>query len=286
MLRLPSNAKINLGLKVLNKREDGYHNLFSLFLPISLCDSLQFELANTVIVKSTVDEFVPQELNLCYKAARALQEYTGSNQGVHILCEKKIPMGAGLGGGSSNAATTLLGLRDLWKLSISDEELHLIAMKLGSDVPFFLQNIPMIVSGKGDILTPFPISNFPFSMILVNPGIHSSTVTAFKKLSRTTTFHTDIPNYSDYSINNSFVLPDTKSTLENDFEIVLFEEFPILEEIKTKFRNFGAKLSIMSGSGSTMVGLFSEPTDSEIVKNTYEQFKRHFPSTYIVHCLL
>jgi 4-diphosphocytidyl-2-C-methyl-D-erythritol kinase len=286
VLQLPSNAKINLGLKVLNKREDGYHNLFSLFLPISLCDSIQFELANTVTVKSTVDEFVPQELNLCYKAAMALQEYTGSKYGVHILCEKKIPMGAGLGGGSSNAATTLLGLRQLWELSISDEELHTIAMKLGSDVPFFLQNAPMIVSGKGDILTPFPISNFPYSMILVNPGIHSSTVSAFKKLGRTTTFQADIPDYSQFIVNNSFVIPETKSFIENDFEIVLFEEFPILEEIKTKFRNFGAKLSIMSGSGSTMVGLFSEPVNSEIVKNTYEQFKRQFPSTYIVHCLL
>lgn len=286
MLQLPSNAKINLGLKVLNKREDGYHNLFSLFLPISLCDSIQFELANTVTVKSTVDEFVPQELNLCYKAAMALQEYTGSKQGVHILCEKNIPMGAGLGGGSSNAATTLLALRNLWELSISDVELHTIAMKLGSDVPFFLQNAPMIVSGKGDILTPFPISNFPYSMILVNPGIHSSTVFAFKKLGRTSTFQADIPDYSQFVVDNSFVIPETKSFIENDFEIVLFEEFPILEEIKSKFRNFGAKLSIMSGSGSTMVGLFTEPPDSEIVTNTYEQFKRQFPSTYIVHCLL
>jgi len=286
VLELRSNAKINLGLKVLNKRNDGYHNLYSLFLPITLYDTLKFRHNDEIIVTTTIDDFVPQELNLCYKAAKAFQEYVGTKQGVQIYCEKVIPMGAGLGGGSSNAATTLRGLASLWEIDISKEELYNLAIKLGSDVPFFLNNTPTIVSGKGDVLEYFPMHNFPYSLLLVNPGIHSSTVSAFTSLGRTENFNTEIPNYFDYLSNGSFQLFSSKSLLENDFEAILFAEFPILEEIKKKLRSFGADFSIMSGSGSTMLGLFSNNNDVELLQSAYQYFRNIYPSTYIVHCVL
>lgn len=286
MLELRSNAKINLGLKVLNKRKDGYHNLYSLFLPITLYDTLTFRHKDKITVTTTIDDFVPQELNLCYKAAKSLQEFLGTTQGVHLHCEKMIPMGAGLGGGSSNAAMTLRGLVSLWNVDISQEELFNIAIQLGSDVPFFLNNTPTIVSGKGDKLEIFPIEEFPYSLLLVNPGIHSSTVSAFKSLGRTEDFTTVIPNYFDCLQNGVFTLFPSKLSFENDFEAILFAEFPILEEINVKLRSFGAHFSIMSGSGSTMIGVFPKEQDSEILQSAYQYFLQKYPSTYIVHCLL
>lgn len=286
MLELRSNAKINLGLKVLNKRNDGYHNLYSLFLPITLYDTLKFRHNDEIIVTTTIDDFVPQELNLCYKAAKALQVYVGTKQGAQIHCEKVIPMGAGLGGGSSNAAITLLGLVSLWEIEISKEELYKLAIKLGSDVPFFLNNTPTIVSGKGDVLEDFPMHNFPYSLLIVNPGIHSSTVSAFTTLGRNEHFNTEIPNYFDYLSNGTFQLISSKSLIENDFEAILFTEFPILEEIKVKLLNFGAELSIMSGSGSTMIGLFPNDKDTKFLQTAYQYFLKTYPSSYIVHCLL
>ncbi len=286
MLELRSNAKINLGLKVLNKRKDGYHNLHSLFLPITLFDRLEFRHNDEITVTTTIDDFVPQELNLCFKAAIALQRFTGTNQGVNIHCEKVIPMGAGLGGGSANAATTLSALKALWNIDISMEKLLSIAVTLGSDVPFFLHNTPTIVGGKGDELTVFPMKEFPYSILLVNPGIHSPTVSAFKSLGRTEDFSADIPDYNDFLHNGSFELFSSKYSLENDFEPILFAEFPILEEIKKKLRSFGADFSIMSGSGSTMLGLFSSKNDGELLQSAYQYFRDIYPSTYIVHCIL
>jgi len=286
VLELYSNAKINLGLSILNKREDGFHNLYSLFLPITLYDILYFEPSSKVIVESNIGDIVPQEMNLCFKAAMALKKATGTKDGVRIVCKKEIPLGAGLGGGSSNAAFTLLGLRTFWNLDISDADLLAIAETLGSDVPFFIKNTPSIVQGKGDILTETPIKVFPYSVLVVNPGIHSNTALAFKKLERTSTFFQSKIDYSLLFSKNVFDLQNSIDEIVNDFEILLQKEYPILVEIKSTMLSFGADLSIMTGSGSTMIGLFSKEMKTDSLETAYQYFKNIYTSTYKVDCIL
>ena len=175
------NAKINLGLEVVRRREDGYHDIETVFVPVpSLRDVLEVVRADEPGLKVYgLSCDVPAEKNLCFKAFRMMQERFGIG-GVNIFLYKNIPMGAGLGGGSSDAAFTLVALNEVFELGLTDECLAEMAAELGSDCPFFIYNRPMFASGRGEILTPYPLDLSGYHIEVVTPGIHISTAEAYK----------------------------------------------------------------------------------------------------------
>ncbi len=261
-LTLLSQAKINWYLRVLNKREDGYHNIESLMQQVDLNDTLVFHRGKGISfhIKPTMD--IPIEENLIYKATMALMGHSGFKGGAKITLIKNIPSGAGLGGGSSNAAYTLLGLNKLWGLNLTKEALRDIASTLGSDVPFFLSSSLAIVKGKGDLIEEIPIKvNLP--LLIVKTGVSVSTKEAYQTLQRGKEVQgqskmqafIDALSRQDYEAMNLHGL--------NDFEDVVFGKYPELSEIKKDLRSMGALYSLMSGSGSALYGVFKSKEDAQ-----------------------
>jgi len=249
ILRLTPFAKINLGLEILRKRTDGYHDINTVFLPITLADELTIEAADTLSVECA-EIPIPQEHNLVFKAARLLQAQCNISRGAKIQLHKKIPTGAGLGGGSSDAAATLRGLCELWNISPDEDTLHAIAAQLGSDVPFFLLGSPAIGSGRGEILYPLSIQ-LPYTMLIVYPNIHISTAEAYSDV------HLSDEATDYHLLFSGDSTPDILRTkIVNSFEQSTFKRHPELLEIKNNLYENGAVFSLMSGSGSSMIGFF------------------------------
>lgn len=258
-IKAQAPAKINLYLRVLNKRDDGYHNIESVFQAISLYDELEFKLVDKGIQVTSSKPEISQENNLVYRTASLLQQKFSPATGVKIHLEKHIPIAAGLGGGSSDAAITLCTLNELWKLNLSNEELHQLASELGADVPFFIHGGTALAEGIGEKLTPWPTSSF--WLILVKPDFPISTAWAYKmlkssnKLGLTKTKNCII-------ILQLALLKNDLSTLSgilyNDFELLLVQEYPIIEQIKQKLVDSGAMGALMSGSGPTVFGIFAQ----------------------------
>lgn len=263
MIALKSPAKINWSLYVLNKRDDGYHNIISLMQCINLYDSLIFEKAEKIELFSNM--MIPVEENIILKAVKVLQEYTCIKKGVKITLEKKIPIGAGLGGGSSNAAYTLMGLNQLWDLKLSSSELIKLGSMIGSDVPFFFHCPMAMVEGKGEKLTPLHIEK-SYTLLLVKPLISISTAWAYREISSKNSVHKDMElTKTAEKINNIKLLYNAlktgditsmKSFVKNDFEPVVIEKYPIISFIKMRMIQAGALIALMSGSGSAVFGLF------------------------------
>ncbi len=257
-LRLRSLAKINLDLRVLHKRPDGYHDLRTIFQTVSLSDII--EIAYTPARRLTIhlDSDIPG--NLIEKAAQLL----GIPGTFEIRLTKRIPMGGGLGGGSSNAAATLLAIPALTNRPIPLERLADLASQLGSDVPFFLLGGTAIGLDRGTELYPLPDLK-PYPAILVTPGIHVSTPEAYKALNRPTSDQLRTTNHEPTTPNVErrtpyWTLPTTPPALWtccNDFETVVFPRHPQLKSIKGKLLKLGADLALMSGSGSTLFGIFT-----------------------------
>ena len=248
-VRLRSLAKINLDLRVLNKRPDGYHNLRTIFQTVSLADNIDIE--HTSSRRLSIELISNVEIagsNLIEKAAEALA-IPGR---FRIRLTKRIPMGGGLGGGSSNAAAMLLAIPALTKKTVKLDRLIDIASQLGSDVPYFLLGGTALGVDRGTVLTPLPDLP-PYPAILVTPNIHISTASAYRDLNRQNA-ERRTPNAE-----RIWIL-DTDSPGEwpfaNDFEQVVFPREPRLESIKGKLRKSGAGLALMSGSGSTVFGIF------------------------------
>ena len=252
---LRAYAKINLGLLILEKRSDGYHNIETVFHKIDLFDEIEFSKSSTISVQSSSDAAPGDETNICYKAARLLQEYLGVNDGVRISIMKNIPVGAGLGGGSSDAATVLRELPKFWNQPVDEETLRKLALQLGSDVPFFLGNSSALGKGRGEALEYFDL-DVPYSILLCNPNIHVSTVWAYKNIT---------PNNSPRSKNlKDILLKGMQKPLQlvhglrNDFEPIVFHEYPEVMRVKEAMLRGGAVFASMSGSGSSVHGFFSE----------------------------
>lgn len=283
-LVLKAPAKINWSLYVLNKRDDGYHNILSLMHCIGLYDTLFFEHSDTIELITDMD--IPLQQNLVYKAAKSLQSHTGVKNGARLVLKKEIPSGAGLGGGSSDAACTLIGLNELWGLGLKDGELKTIGSMLGSDVPFFFGNIagyPMaIAEGRGEILTPLKI-DISYTLLLIKPFISISTEWAYEKISSKLKVQSSKKlTKTEDKINNTNLIynalkardiPFLKSEVHNDFEGAVIEEYPIIGSLKEKVLNAGASMAIMSGSGSAVFGLF-ENRDKAI--NASRQFSSYW----------
>ncbi len=256
---LKAPAKINWSLYVLNKRDDGYHNILSLMHCIGLYDTLTFEASDSIELISDMD--IPCSQNLVYKAAQSLQFYTGTETGAKIVLQKDIPSGAGLGGGSSDAAYTLIGLNKLWGLELSVDEMKNIGSRLGSDVPFFFSCPMAIAEGRGEILTPLEI-DVSYTLLLIKPSVSVSTSWAYGAVKAENEL-----TKTGYKINNIKLIYKALKTGEiallkynicNDFESAVIEKYPVIGDIKEKLLDAGASMAIMSGSGSTVFGLFDD----------------------------
>ncbi len=250
---LQAPAKVNYRLDVLNRRDDGYHDLRMIMQRVELCDIIHMTISNTPGIKVICEkEGVPDGPgNIAWKAANQLLKLTPSSTGVDISITKRIPVAAGLGGGSSNAASVLMGLNDLLGLKLSMAQLMSIGVTLGADVPFFIFGKTALAEGIGEILTP--IERMPTAwLVLVNPKIHVSTAWVYKNLHLTSSadIHT-IPNFFD-------TIAEVCSILSNDLETVTIGSFPVIQEIKDRLIDCGACASLMSGSGPTVFGIFEE----------------------------
>ena len=256
------NAKINLGLNIVEKRPDGYHNIESVFMPIPITDALEITINNSSKIKfssSGIDIPSDGKPNLVERAWMILNEaYNIPTVDLDLL--KKIPIGAGLGGGSADAASAILGLNDLFNVNISEEKLLSLASKLGADCAFFVKNKPVYAEGIGDDFSDFPIDLSSYHFVIIYPNIHVSTPEAYKHVT---------PNASLKDIRAILKQPieTWKDELFNDFENSVFKQYPKIKKVKEALYNAGAIYASMSGSGSTLFGIFQNaPTKEEFKK--------------------
>ena len=264
-------AKVNLGLHILSKREDGFHELETLFQMVNWCDEIKIEcLSRGLELVCNQPDIPTDDGNLVIKAAHILQtRYPDRCKGARIHLNKNIPHGAGLGGGSGNAAGVLLGLDYLWGLNLKREGLISMAAELGSDVPFFLFSPCAIGRGRGQILEPVK-SSIRFYILMVYPGFSVSTVSVYGNLKLKLT-----KRENNISILKNFLLQSEFAQLgaawSNDLELFVFKEYPGLSGIKKEMLALGAKGALLSGSGSTVFGIFDNP---EIAGNAYARLER------------
>jgi 4-diphosphocytidyl-2-C-methyl-D-erythritol kinase len=248
-------AKINLGLNILRRREDGYHEIESVFQQIDLCDAIRISpISHGIEIICSHPDVPCDASNICHKAVRLLQAQTGRNEGIRIELNKKIPVGAGLGGGSSDAAAVLKALNQQWDLGLAQDALRSLARQLGADVPFFLSGRTMFAQGIGDILSPVNLM-LDFIILIVFPKFSVSTVWAYKNYKINLTNSKKNITLADLFLADLDLL-DLTNYLKNDLEQVVFERHPQLNSIKSKLYAMGAFYASMSGSGSSVFGLF------------------------------
>jgi len=258
-VRLRSFAKVNLGLEVLGQREDGYHELRTLFQTIDLADDVVLRPRPRGVRVICRHPLVPEDgTNLAARAAEALRGYAGVARGVEIEIHKRIPVGGGLGGGSSNAAAVLLGLDRMWKLGLGPDGLHRLAVRLGADVPYFLLGGTAIGLARGDEVYPLR-RQLRAHVVLVDPGIHVSTARVFARLDTRLTPR-EKSNSIFYFVSRELEGSGAYRLLRNDLEEAALEEAPALREhagrVRAVLLREGACLAALSGSGSSYFGLF------------------------------
>ncbi|MEQ9442121.1 MAG: 4-(cytidine 5'-diphospho)-2-C-methyl-D-erythritol kinase [Cyclobacteriaceae bacterium] len=260
------NAKINLGLHIVRKREDGYHDLETCFVPIPLRDILEIIEGETFQLDTSGLSIPGQaEENLCVKAYRLLQQAFDLPP-VHIHLHKIIPMGGGLGGGSADASFVLGSLNELFELSLDDDQLEKYAGQLGSDCPFFIRNEPVLATGTGNQFQPLNLTLKGKYVVLVFPDISVSTAEAYagvKPQAPQTSLKTLLESGTD----------QWKELLVNDFESSVFARHPVLETIKGQLYEAGAGYASMSGSGATLYGLFDQEPDLTALSPSYPTWK-------------
>ena len=253
-----SPAKINLGLQILARREDGFHNLRSVMVPIGLCDILEINQqsgndAPLLFSRSGLPLEDDPERNLCVRAWK-LMAAERHLPGVAIHLHKQIPVGAGLGGGSSNASTVLKALNSLPGTPVPEKRMEDLAARLGSDCPFFLHDVPMLMEGRGEILNRVELSLKGHYLVVLFPGIHISTAEAYAAVT---------PSVPPIHLKELIALPVSqwKHSVVNDFEKSAFALHPLLQELKEALYRAGALYASMSGSGSSLYGIFGTPPE-------------------------
>jgi 4-diphosphocytidyl-2-C-methyl-D-erythritol kinase len=264
-------AKINLGLNILGKREDGFHELETLFQMVNWYDEIKIEcLSEGLDLTCNQPDIPTDDGNLVIKAARLLQaHFPDQSKGARIHLTKNIPHGAGLGGGSGNAAGVLLGLNYLWDLNLKLNDLILLASELGSDVPFFLFSPCAVGRSRGEILEPVKTS-IKFYVLMVYPGFPISTAWVYGNLKlKLTKQQNNISILKNLILRSEFA--QLGATWINDLEPVVFQEYPQIFEIKKEMLALGAKGALLSGSGSTVFGVFDNP---ETANSAYTQLER------------
>ncbi|MBZ0245529.1 MAG: 4-(cytidine 5'-diphospho)-2-C-methyl-D-erythritol kinase [Cyclobacteriaceae bacterium] len=253
-------CKINLGLQVISMRSDGFHNIETCFYPVPWHDVLEIIYSEKFSFTRSGISIPDDDMgNLCVLAYNKLKDaYDIPPIKMHL--HKIIPMGAGLGGGSADAAFTLKSLNTLFSLELPVHKLHEIAAELGSDCSFFLQDHPMMGSGRGEVLKPIDVSLSGMFIVIVKPDVHVSTQEAYKGV---------IPDQSRAPLNNILLgdIEAWKDMLHNDFEASIFNKYPQIEKVKKELYNAGARYASMSGSGSSVYGLFDKPV---VLKDQFE----------------
>jgi 4-diphosphocytidyl-2-C-methyl-D-erythritol kinase len=267
-LTLSAPAKINYLLDVVRKRSDGYHDLRMIMQRVNLCDEITLTLTGTPGVNVTCSSKAAPggPANIAWKAARAMLDRAGSDAGVNIKIIKNIPVAAGLGGGSSDAASVLIGMNELLKLALTEQELMETGCRLGADVPFFIFKETALAEGIGEKLTPLP--KIPKCWILlVNPAVHVSTAWVYRSLQLTSDRELNkLPKFFES-------IDSVVSILSNDLEKVTIPAYPVIADIKERLMSLGAAGSMMSGSGPTVFGIFksfdiAEAARFEVSKGT------------------
>jgi 4-diphosphocytidyl-2-C-methyl-D-erythritol kinase len=259
IIRAKAPAKLNIRLKITGRRADGYHELVSIMVPVDLFDLLEFRrIPGGNIVLSCKGIPLPDgEDNLVYRTARSFYARTGVREGVSIELVKKIPVAAGMGGGSSDAATTLMALNELWSRPLSESELHQLSIELGADVPFFLVGKPSLARGIGEILEP--LETWPGCwFVIVRPPLAVSTSWVYGNLKLELT--TNEYEYIKKALNHTPI--SISQILENDLERVTAARFPIIETIKKSLLRAGAQGALMTGSGPSVFGVFESADEA------------------------
>jgi 4-diphosphocytidyl-2-C-methyl-D-erythritol kinase len=248
-------AKINLGLRVTARRSDGYHEICTVFHRIDLFDDITLRIAEGITVRTT-DPAVPSDRsNICHQAALLVGETLGAEAGVRIDIVKRIPAGAGLGGGSADAAAVLLALPTLWDKAVSGSDLRTLALRLGSDVPFFIGGGDTALgTGRGEVLEYFRL-DVPFAILLCTPPVHVSTRWAYSQI---VPRHAEGNDLRSDLIRGMYDPPLLRSRIVNDFEPCVFRKHPVIGAVKESMEREGAHLALMSGSGSSVYGLFQD----------------------------
>jgi 4-diphosphocytidyl-2-C-methyl-D-erythritol kinase len=256
-LKLPAFAKINLNLRVLGKRPDGYHEIRTILQTISLHDTLKFTVTDGPhIVLAGDDRRVPSGAeNIVCRAAAALQQRCRSQQGAYIRLEKKIPTEAGLGGGSSDAAVTLLALAHLWETRVTKDDLVEIAGSLGADVPFFLKGGTGLATGVGIRIAELPDAEEKL-LVVIKPNAGISTAAAYQALNAPSLTSAEAKTILSSSQRGEFFDNPDSGTLQNDFEAAVFGLQPEIARAKAALTKSGARAALMAGSGSAVFGIF------------------------------
>ncbi len=273
LMNIKAYAKINIGLRILRKRADGFHDLETVFHRVDITDDILLEPCRSIELHCDSTAVPSDDSNLCLRAARLVMDMFHPLRGASITLTKRIPVGAGLGGGSSDAASTLIGLNKFWNLNLSDENLHTLALTLGSDVPYFMKPGSAVATGRGENLKYFAL-DVPYVILVVHPGIHVSTAWAYQQVHRS----------EDAPAGN--VLNDVRSNIQrpellrklvvNDFEDPVFRHHPEIAQVKTNLLNAGAIFAQMSGSGSSVYGFFIDPQSAHQASVTLQKRYRVF----------
>ena len=278
-MQMKSYAKVNLYLRIGKKLKSGYHNIQSVMQPVELYDNISFEKLkeDTIIIESNNKE-LESKSNLAYKAAELLKKRFNAKDGVKISIEKNIPTAAGLGGGSSNAASTLIALNKIFGIKTSQKKLISLASEIGSDVPFFITGTTSLVEGIGEKIKP--IKRYPsINIVLVNPGIKLSTTKAYKEFDKSKLKHESKKDIKGLiSGLNKKDLKKISENMHNDFDALMEKKYRIIREIKLNLRKFDALNSMLVGSGSTVMGLFESIYTA---REAYFKIKDMYPFVYL-----
>ena len=256
-MEIKANCKINIGLDVLRRRADGYHDLSTVMVPVKgLYDVLtieQAEKSSLSIVGIEVD--CDAEQNICMKALRLMQQRYGIGE-ASITLDKRIPFGAGLGGGSADGTAVILALNDIFSLGLDEATLISLAAELGSDTAFFVRNTPQLCEGRGEIMTPIELDLAGYWLVLIKPNANVSTREAYAGV---------VPAIPELSLTERLRKPiaEWQGCVKNDFEKSVFAAHPIIADFKQKMIDAGATYASMSGSGSTVFGLFADKKQTE-----------------------
>jgi 4-diphosphocytidyl-2-C-methyl-D-erythritol kinase len=277
-LEKKSPCKVNLLLNILGRRADGFHEIETVMQPVNLCDELAFEHAGSGLQLSCSNPDLPVDArNLVHRAATAFFSATGISNGVRIYLQKNLPLAGGIGGGSANAAVTLMALNELFGLPLPPEKLHELAAALGSDIPFFLSDRPALATGRGENIQR--LENFPAlrgkAFFLAHPGFGISTPWSYQNLARFPEALHDQKGRAATFISKLQTndLPAAAAGFYNSLEAPAFEKFPVLSLYKQFLRENGAEVSLMSGSGSTTFAIAENMASAESLA---EKFKSRF----------
>ncbi len=275
-IRIDSYAKINIGLKIVGKREDGFHNIETIFYPVKLHDEIQISISPNVAYNSVYitcnKYYVPSNKdNICFKAIEAFFKnfHIVDTYKIAINISKKIPVGGGLGGGSSNAAAVLKHLIKFFGINIKEHRKKIMqtALAIGSDVPFFLIMKPCFGEGRGEQMRILQEFNIPYDILIINPNLHVSTKWAYENLNLEPgkEYKSELKSVTDFELSK-------KELFLNDFERVVFQKYGTLKTIKEELINQGAVFASMSGSGATMYAFFKKE-DRKFLNRAYRYFK-------------